>query len=180
MTELAGEQDIAALRRQDAAAFTRLVREHEALVLGLCQSMGLRNADADDAAAEAFAAVYRALPNFESRSALTTWVYRIAARSILKVRRRRDANKTSGDVPEFAAEATPDAAEAAETSEKVWLAVAALDPRQAMAVELFYRREWSVERIAEAMECPAGTVKTLLFRAREKLRDVFTRQEIGI
>ena len=52
----------------------------------------------------------------------------------------------------------------------VWLAVAKLEPRQAIAVELFYRREWSVQQVAEALACPENTVKTLLFcRARLKM-----------
>ena len=70
--------------------------------------------------------------------------------------------------------------ETLETKERVWAAVAKLDPRQATAVELYYRREWPLEQIAATLECPVGTIKTLLFRAREQLRAVFTRQEIGL
>jgi RNA polymerase sigma factor (sigma-70 family) len=45
-----------------------------------------------------------------------------------------------------------------------------LEPRQATAVELYYRRGFSVHEIAERLECPAGTIKTLLHRARAALR----------
>jgi DNA-directed RNA polymerase specialized sigma24 family protein len=43
-------------------------------------------------------------------------------------------------------------------------------------VELFYRRGWSVEEIAGTLECPANTVKTLLSRARERLRGLLNKE----
>jgi RNA polymerase sigma-70 factor (ECF subfamily) len=178
------EADLTLLRRQDAAAFSRLVKQHQGLVLGLCQSMGLSRADADDAAAEAFAAVYRALPGFGGRSQVGTWVYQIAFRTILKVRRRYRRGETvplgEEDVAAVGGESVgPESLwQDAETARAIWAAVAGLEPRQAAAVELFYRREWPVERIAAALECPVGTVKTLLFRARARLKEIFVRQEI--
>ena len=57
-----------------------------------------------------------------------------------------------------------------ETHARVWQAVAALEPRPAMAVELYYRRQMPVHEVAAVLGCPAGTVKTLLHRAREALR----------
>ena len=174
MDEAAVENlDVSALRRGDATAFACLVRAHQRLVMGLCQSRGLFGADADDAAAEVFAAVYRALPRFEGRSALSTWVYRIACRVIVKSRRRlRRTEIASLDDPGVDAQAISpmQATEDVERDRLVWSAVAQLEPRQALAVELFYRRDWSVQQVAEAMECPENTVKTLLFRARNRLK----------
>jgi RNA polymerase sigma-70 factor (ECF subfamily) len=168
--------DVSALRRGDAAAFACLVRAHQRLVMGLCQARGLFGADADDAAAEVFAAVYRALPRFEGRSALSTWVYRIACRVIVKARRRlRSAACSSGTGEPWADPQTRSPMQSASDEERdrlVWLAVARLEPRQAMAVELFYRREWSVQQVAEALACPENTVKTLLFRGRARLKEM--------
>ena len=62
--------------------------------MGLGQSLGLSGADLDDAAAEAFAAVYRALPTFKGDAAVGTWVYRIAYRVIVKARTKRRRNRT--------------------------------------------------------------------------------------
>ena len=53
--------DLTGLRGQDAQAFGELVRMHEPVIAGLCQSMGLFGADLEDAMAEAFAAIYRAV-----------------------------------------------------------------------------------------------------------------------
>jgi RNA polymerase sigma-70 factor (ECF subfamily) len=165
--------DVSALRRGDANAFACLVRAHQRLVMGLCQSRGLMGADADDAAAEVFAAIYRALPRFEGRSALSTWVYRIACRVIVKSRRRlRRTEFSSLDEPrdDPQAKSPIQSASNEERDRLIWSAVARLEPRQAMAVELFYRRDWSVQQVAEAMGCPENTVKTLLFRARGRLK----------
>src|SRR5580698_3975558 len=90
--------DLAALRRGDPRAFAGLVEQHQPVVLGLCQAMGLRGADRDDAAAEVFAAVFRSIARFEGRSALGTWIYRIAFRVIPKVRKRYRAG--SGQQPD--------------------------------------------------------------------------------
>jgi RNA polymerase sigma-70 factor (ECF subfamily) len=170
---------LAALRRQDAAVFARLVETHERIVVGLGQSMGLRGADLDDAAAETFAAVYRALPKFEARSALSTWVYQIACRTFWRLRARRDANPTAALEDDRADDqqiSPQQQAAASEESELIWNAVAQLEPRQAMAVELHYRRGFPVEEIAVVMECPEGTIKTLLYRARERLRQRLARK----
>jgi RNA polymerase sigma-70 factor (ECF subfamily) len=173
------EPTLAALRRQESGAFSQLVETHQRIVLGLGQSMGLRGADLEDAAAEAFAAVYRALPKFEARSSISTWVYQIACRTFWRMRERRDANPTAAidvDVADERHLSPLDRAAAAEEEEVLWTAVAALDPRQAMAVELHYRRGFAVEEIAAVMECPEGTIKTLLFRARERLRQRLSRK----
>jgi RNA polymerase sigma-70 factor (ECF subfamily) len=65
-----------------------------------------------------------------------------------------------------------------ELHERLWAAVARLDPDQAAAVELFYRRGLPVAEVATVLEKPVGTVKTLLFRAREQLRQVLRVSEL--
>jgi RNA polymerase sigma-70 factor (ECF subfamily) len=170
--------DIERLRGRDAAEFTRFVRRYEGFVMGLCQSLGLGAADRDDAAAETFAIAYCGLATFRGQSELSTWLYRIAYRTALKVRRRYrgpvgghpPAAELDANLPDAGGPLPGTAAEARELSAGVWAAVARLDPEQAAAVELFYRRGMRVEDVAAVMEKPTGTVKTLLFRARERLR----------
>lgn len=175
--------DIAALRRGDAAAFSEIVRRHGPMVAGVCQSMGLRGADADDATAEAFAAVFRALPSFAARSQLSTWIYRIAFRQVLHAAQRRRARRhqelSPANEPADARQLPAGAAmEAAELRERLWAIVGTLEPRQAMAVDLFYRRGLDVGAVAGVLECPVNTVKTLLSRARQRLRIVLEKQGI--
>jgi len=171
------------LRQQDARDFADLVSEHQATVLGLGQSLGLRGADLDDAAAEAFAAVYRALPRFEARSELGTWVYRIAYRVIVKARAKRRRHATAvlnEEQPPTSSDAGPvERAERAESAAAVWAAVESLDDRSATVMELYYRRELPLEKIAEVIECPVGTIKTLLHRARQRLREILSEREVN-
>ena len=167
--------DLAALRRGDPRAFEGLVRQHQPVVLGLCQSMGLRGPDIDDAAAEVFAAVFRSIGNFEGRSALGTWVYRIACRVIPKARRkyRARASEQPDDQQADVDQATPlEQSERNEVHERVWSAVESLEERSALVVEMHYRRGIGVDEIAEVLQCPPGTVKTLLFRARARLKEI--------
>jgi RNA polymerase sigma-70 factor (ECF subfamily) len=183
VSEAADKLNLDLLRRRDAAEFTRFVRMHERLVLGLCQSLGLTPADREDAAAETFAIAYRGLATFRGEAELSTWLYRIACRTALKVRRRYREGAVSGAAETLPEREDPQAAspvaDAAlrETYAGVWAAVEKLDPEQAAAVELFYRRGMSVEEVAGVLEKPAGTVKTLLFRARERLRYLLRAME---
>ncbi len=172
MTPATNEKlDLERLRRQDADEFTRFVHAYQRFVLGMAQSLGLSGADCDDTAAETFAVAYRALPQFRGDSELSTWLYRIGYRTALKVRRRYPSSPApDANLPDLAAQSPHHASETQETNESIWRAVARLDADQAIAIELFYRRSLTVEEVATIMEKPTGTIKTLLFRGRERLR----------
>jgi RNA polymerase sigma-70 factor (ECF subfamily) len=175
------DADLRRLCDGDEQAFRALVEAHEAVVLGLCQSLGLRGADIDEAAAEVFIDVYRALPRFEGRSQLGTWIYRIAFRNIRRYRhrsRRREQVERAADSTgaKFYGSDPAILAQTDELDTRLWQAVSQLEPRQSAAVELYYRWEMTIQEIADVLTCPGGTVKTLLFRARERLRDVLVRE----
>jgi RNA polymerase sigma-70 factor (ECF subfamily) len=164
------------LRNCDPQAFALLVERHEPLVRAMAQSMGFRSADMDDAAAEVFAEVYLALPKFAARSELRTWIYTIAFRVLIKQRARLHAKTRPAldavDPDQIAPDepAAPDLAVRSELHQRLWAAVARLDAKSAAAIELHYRQGLTMPEIAEILGCPSGTVKTLLFRAREQLR----------
>ncbi len=167
------------LRQRDEAAFTWLVNEHQSLVLALGQSLGLSGPDLDDAAAEVFAGIYQALPRFEGRSALRTWVYRIALRILTRFRQRARRNPAPLPPEGLSQRSEPPPGlrlEENEMNQRVWAAVARLDAKQAAVIELHYRQGWPLDQIAQALPCPVGTVKTLLFRARQRLRELLERE----
>ena len=173
VTSPADKLDLDLLRKRDAAEFARFVRRHESFVLGLCQTLGLSAHDRDDAAAETFAIAYRGLEHFRGEAESL----KDLALPHLLSHGDKGAKAVSGSPRGFARGAlaigTPgpaDIAQGRETNEAVWHAVARLDVDQSAAIELFYRRGMSVEEVAAVMEIPPGSVKTLLFRARERLK----------
>jgi RNA polymerase sigma-70 factor (ECF subfamily) len=171
------------LRARDAEAFSTLVEEHQAVVLGLCRSLGLRGADVEQVATDVFADIFRALPTFDGRSKLGTWIYRVACRTILRTKarhRRRPQSNPLHDRIESRQPSPERIVEEAELKEHLWKAVATLPAREALAVEMYYRRGWPTREIASVLECPSATVKTLLFRARERLKTILAARGIGL
>ncbi|MEI8196198.1 MAG: sigma-70 family RNA polymerase sigma factor [Phycisphaerae bacterium] len=177
--------EVALLRQRNAAAFTRLVQQCQGVVLSLGQSLGLKGTDLDDAAAEVFVEVYRSLPAFKGEAQVTTWVYAIAYRTMLRVRTKLGKQAVAtppegvkGEAADTHILAPGDEAQQEEEYEKLWQAVAELEPQQALAIELFYGKGLSVTELVKVMNCPEGTIKTLLFRGRQRLREVLIRQEV--
>lgn len=150
-------------------AFERLVPAYRRRVFGLAYSLLRDRAAAEDLAQEVFVKLWQALPGYDGRARLSTWIYAItrnAAVSALRARRR----SVSMSDPAVLAEvervaAAPDAvADAA-----LWREVDALPEKQRQAVILYYQDERPVDEVAAMMGIPVNTVKTHLHRARASL-----------
>jgi RNA polymerase sigma-70 factor (ECF subfamily) len=138
-------------------------------------------AEAEDVAQEAFVKAYRALASFRGDSAFYTWLYRIAvntARNAMASRQRRpldyEAELTEGEQTTVEARMrhtdTPEATVLSEEiRETVNRAVAALPEDLRTAIILREVEGLSYEEIAAAMDCPVGTVRSRIFRAREAI-----------
>lgn len=155
---------------QGQEAFERLVPAYRRRVFGLAFSILRDRAAAEDLAQEVFVKLWQALPRYDGRAQLSTWIYAItrnAAISALRARRR----EVSMSDPVVAAEAEGIYATGDATADDAALRrrVEALPDRQRMAVTLYYLDERPVEEVAEMMGLPANTVKTHLHRARASL-----------
>ncbi|HZO21210.1 MAG TPA: sigma-70 family RNA polymerase sigma factor [Steroidobacteraceae bacterium] len=156
-------------------ALAVVVRQLRRKVFGLAYSY-LHNRDAaEDVAQEVFIKVWRALPAFDGRAALSTWVYAIARNASLSALRMRRPQVSLSD---SAVAAQIDSASAA-TADEAQLDAAALRRlveqlplKQRQVVTLFYMQEQSHEEVAAMLAMPVGTVKTLLHRARDRLRQI--------
>jgi len=184
--------DIALVRRVqkgDKAAFDALVLKYQHKVLKLVQRYVRNPAEAEDIAQEAFIKAYRALPAFRGESAFYTWLYRIAintAKNALVASRRRpvsydldlqDGSQLQAQTRLADAE-TPEAlALTDEIRRTVNESIEALPDDLRLAIVLRELEGMSYEEIAKTMECPVGTVRSRIFRAREaidrSLREVF-------
>lgn len=167
-----------------APDFADLLRQYERRVTGLCQAMGLAGADIDQAAADVFSQVYESFDSFDRRSAIGTWIYTIAFRTILRYRqklRRRPTQSLDHEgaaIPADTGIAHPQELEQRERNEIIWHAVSRLPPEQALAVQMHYRDGLSMNDLAVVMGRPVGTVKTILLRARHRLSDMLIARGI--
>jgi RNA polymerase sigma-70 factor (ECF subfamily) len=171
-------------QRGDKRAFDMLVAKYQRK-LGRLLSRFIRDpAEVEDVAQEAFIKAYRALPNFRGDSAFYTWLYRIGintAKNYLVAMGRRAPTSTDFDSEEAenfeSAEGlrdmnTPESLLATQQiGETVNEAMEALPEDLRTAIVLREIEGLSYEEIANVMECPIGTVRSRIFRAREAIAE---------
>ncbi len=122
-------------------------------------------------------AAYKALSRYGGRSELSTWVWSIAYRKgidhLRRNRRQRDLIAEAGQDALGGAQAGPaTAVQGREREKMVWEAVERLPRLWSLAVILHYREGKSVADIARIMDNKGNTIKTYLFRGREKLKEM--------
>jgi RNA polymerase sigma-70 factor, ECF subfamily len=175
------QQLVERVQAGDKAAFDLLVRKYQHRVLKLVGRFVSDAAEAEDVAQEAFLKAYRALASFRGESAFYTWLYRIAintAKNALVSNRRRPvdfdldlqdpeqydrhARLKEGDTPEGVLLTE-------EIRNVVERAMEQLPEDLRTAIVLRELEGLSYEEIAEAMDCPVGTVRSRIFRAREAI-----------
>ena len=179
--ELTDKQLVAKVQKGDSRAFDLLVMKYQHKIMGLI-SRYVHDADeVQDVAQEAFIKAYRALPRFRGDSAFYTWLYRIAINTaknhlISRSRRPPGSDVEVEDAEYFEAGGalrdieTPETALfGAELKAVVEDAIAELPDDLRAAVTLREFDGLSYEDIAEVMDCPVGTVRSRIFRAREAI-----------
>jgi RNA polymerase sigma-70 factor (ECF subfamily) len=186
--------DLSLVRRVqsgDKGAFDALVRKYQHKLVKLVMRYVRNPAEAEDIAQEAFIKAYRALPQFRGDSAFYTWLYRIAintAKNAVVSRDRspieynidrNDASEESYDMQGRMKDSeTPEGLVLTdEIRRTVNAAIEALPEDLKTAIVFRELDGLSYEEIAAAMDCPVGTVRSRIFRAREaidrRLREVF-------
>jgi RNA polymerase sigma-70 factor (ECF subfamily) len=176
------QQLVLRAQRGDKRAFELLVMKYQRK-LGRLLSRFVRDpAEVEDVTQEAFIKAYRALPAFRGDSAFYTWLYRIAintAKNYLVAMGRRAPTSTGVDIDD--AENFEDAdqlrdtntpeseLEGKEIAATVNKAVDALPEDLRTAITLREIEGLSYEEIANVMNCPIGTVRSRIFRAREAI-----------
>lgn len=184
------QQLVARVKKGDQRAFDLLVLKYQHKILGLI-SRYVHDADeVQDVAQEAFIKAYRALPKFRGDSQFYTWLYRIAvntAKNHLVSRSRRppgsdievaDAEYYEGGGALREIETPENALFGAELKAVVETAIADLPDELRTAVTLREFEGLSYEEIADIMECPVGTVRSRIFRAREAI-DLKVKEQMG-
>ena len=178
------------VQKGDKTAFDLLVRKYQHKVVKLVTRYLRDPADAEDVAHEAFIKAYRAIPQFRGDSAFYTWLYRIAINTAKNAIVSRDRSPVEFDLDlqnveesssmqmRLADAETPESLlQTEEIRATVNQAIEALPEDLRTAIVLRELEGLSYEDIAQAMDCPVGTVRSRIFRAREaidkRLSEVF-------
>ncbi len=155
-----------------------LVERYRGQVFGLCFRMLGHRQDAEDMAQETFVRVLRSLATWDPDRDFEPWLLAIAAnrcRSMMALKSRRyPPRRLVGDWPDDSADITA----AQILAEEVQRALVYLRQEYAQAFVLFHEHELSYAEIAQMMECPLGTVKTWVHRARRGLIQQLREREV--
>ena len=163
-------------RAGEDAAFGELVDRYKNLVYAMVGRMVPDRAVADDLAQEVFLKAYRGLPYFRGDARLSTWIYRIVANLCLEARNRRPADLPIDNDREGGQSREPGGPDAAfadlELRDRLEKAIAQLPDNYRMLIAAHYLEGVQYEALAEALDIPLGTVKTHLYRAKRRLREL--------
>jgi len=178
------------VQRGDKGAFDALVLKYQHKLVKLVMRYVRNPAEAEDIAQEAFIKAYRALPQFRGDSAFYTWLYRIAINTAKNAVVSRDRSPIDYELDLQISDESYDMQSRLKDSETpeglvltdeirgtVNAAIEALPEDLRTAIVLRELEGLSYEEIAASMDCPVGTVRSRIFRAREaidrRLREVF-------
>lgn len=169
-------------RRDHDAVLEALMTRYGQKVLNLAFSL-VRDRDlAEDLAQVSFVKIWQALPRYDGRAALSTWLYTIARNTCLSELRKRgrmvslDAmaagDDDDGEGPAALLPDDTDHAAVAGAAYDVEKLLATLPENYRQVVTLFYMEDCSVEEVADLLGMPVNTVKSLLHRGRKRLAQV--------
>jgi len=173
---------VARVQQGDKKAFDLLVLKYQRKIQRLLSRVLRDQSDIDDVMQEAFIKAYRALPQFRGDSAFYTWLYRIAintARNWMATQSRRPSSpglnqsvdgETFDEIDNLTDNNTPESVLAShEIANTVNAVIDQLPAELRTAIVLREIDGLSYEEIAETMDCPIGTVRSRIFRAREAI-----------
>lgn len=167
------DNELAALAADgDTAAFETLAGRYQHLMHGVCRRITCNDEDAIDALQESLIIMWQRIGSFEGRSAISTWLFRIATNAAIDEVRRR-ARRPVQAYAEVLDRAAPDDVESdAVLRSTVDWALSRLPPHFRAAVVLRENYDCSYQQIADILGIPIDTVKSRISRGRQALADL--------
>ena len=178
------QQLVERAQRGDKRAFELLVEKYQRKLARLVARLVRDPGEVEDVTQEAFIKAYRALPSFRGDSAFYTWLYRIGintAKNYLVATGRRAPTSTAIDAEEAEGIESGEQLRDINTPESLLLskeiattvnaAIESLPEELRSAIQLRELEGMSYEEIAKLMDCPIGTVRSRIFRARETIAE---------
>ena len=170
-------------RKGDFSAYDELVKRYQQRIYATIYHMTANHEDANDLAQESFIKAFQALPSFKGGSTFYTWLYRIAVNKTINfLKQRKNRQHMSLNDLDFNAEHDPDLMALisdktpvrevglTELQQKLNEALLKLSEPHRMVVVLHDVQGVSHDEIAEMMDCNIGTVRSLLFYARQQVQ----------
>lgn len=170
-------------RHKDREAFSVLVDRHKRMVFSCAYRMVGDEQEAEDIAQDVFMRVYQALPNFRGDSKFSTWLYKIVSNVCLNRLRKVNPETLSIEANDEEQKFSPlrlaNSDNTPETNfewnrfrERIRNMVSSLPPQYSAVVNLRHMQGMAYDEIASTLDLPLGTVKTHLFRAKERLKEI--------
>lgn len=177
-------------KKGDVEAFEQLIGQYQKKVFNIALRMIGNPEDASELAQEVFIRIYRSLANFKEEASFSTWIYRITTNVCLdEIRKRKNTHNTvsldeevsleDGDVRMQVADhrPTPEAVvERNEVQRMVQEAIGQLSEEHRTALVLRDIQGMSYEEISRITQCPEGTVKSRINRARQSLKEILVKK----
>jgi len=168
----------------DSSAFGDIVLKYQDKIYNLCRHMLGNEHDAEDAAQDVFLKAYQALPTFQPKASLYTWLYRIATNTCIDYKRKPVWESLFGSAEE-GNRLVHDRASDAPSPEKLYQSkqidkalqesLAKLSPKLRAIIILKEIEALSYEEIADTLSISIGTVKSRIARAREELQKLMKK-----
>ena len=159
-------------RAGDDSAFGELVDRYKNLVYAMVYRMMPDRSQVDDLAQEVFLKVHRGLPYFRGDARLSTWIYRIV--SNVCVQARASGRRLPTRVEPVDAGAADASFADFELKDRLDKAMDQLPENYRLLIAAHYLQGVQYEALAEALDIPVGTVKTHLYRAKRRLRELLS------
>jgi RNA polymerase sigma-70 factor, ECF subfamily len=181
VTEPADQELLRGIREGRREACARLIQQHYQAVYRFLLHLARDAAEAEDLTQETFAAAWEKIAAFEGRSALATWLHRIAYGKFVDARRAdRRSTALAERLWERGSAAPPDPLEAAmqdDEARKLRAALQGVEPADRVLLVLHYLQGLSYREMADVMGEPAGTIKWRTSLALGRMRDLLTTEE---
>ncbi|WP_066646829.1 RNA polymerase sigma factor [Christensenella timonensis] len=168
-------------QKGDSDAFCALIGKYENKIYNIAYKFMQNSFDAQDAAQDAIIKMYGSIRKFSFQSAFSTWMYRVVANTCLDLIRRRKPSVPMEEYTDAAVSRDGNPDEQAENNElgrSIRAAVQELSEKYRTVLILKDMEGLKYEEVAEILSITPGTVKSRLFRAREKLRRILEEKRI--
>jgi RNA polymerase sigma-70 factor (ECF subfamily) len=166
------------IRDGNYQAFGELVRRYEDFAYTLIRSLVGNDDAAKDITQEVFLRAYKSIRRFEQRSSFKTWLYRIAYNTTMAhlARERKNGDRENASARDI----TDGSYENFDKKLILEKIIGMLKPEYRAVIILHYYDGLKYGEIAEALDCPIGTIKIRLYRAKYELKKLWSRYEIRL